>query len=394
MQKRNKRRPSSDSFRTHGTGAPRAEWPPGAMVTMITLAPAGNPQAVCAAQRSRTDRIQGMVGLARRRLLLAASLAVLARPGIGGDGSAWEGPTRPGTAKMAEYAALAHDAQREAFQNDGERRVAAGRACPIERLEWGTLTPAEFAERFVAAGRPVIFTDAMSSYATRPQDWLTKDGFVAAFGEIEAKAGTGAELAQYGGRSDRPPMKLRDIVGQFGSQTDPDNELFVFDMQVSAQLKRSFEEPAIFTDTFMAPFKGEAKWNMLSLGGDGLGLGFHTHADSWLGLFAGIKRWLLFEPGSFPTGEKLFPNRMLGVDALMRQWQNSTREHPHLLPLDCYQFPGELLYLPAGYAHATQNLGDSIGIGGQTQICSGAAHVSQLPITLVIVLLVRRLTGC
>lgn len=37
-------------------------------------------------------------------------------------------------------------------------------------------------------------------------------------------------------------------------------------MQVSAQLKRSFEEPAIFTDTFMAPFKGEAKWNMLSLG--------------------------------------------------------------------------------------------------------------------------------
>jgi hypothetical protein len=167
---------------------------------------------------------------------------------------------------MAEYAALAHDAQREAFQNDGERRVAAGRACPIERLEWGTLTPAEFAERFVAAGRPVIFTDAMSSYATRPQDWLTKDGFVAAFGEIEAKAGTGAELAQYGGRSDRPPMKLRDIVDQFGSQTDPDNELFVFDMQVSAQLKRSFEEPSIFTDTFMAPFKGEAKWNMLSLG--------------------------------------------------------------------------------------------------------------------------------
>jgi hypothetical protein len=133
----------------------------------------------------------------------------------------------------------------------------------------------------------------------------------------------------------------------------------------------SFSQPALFTDTFMN-IRG-ARWNMLSIGGDGAGLGFHTHADTWLGLAAGEKRWLLFEPGEFPADDPMFPNRMLSTALLMQLWPgnsssaSATDSMPR--PMECIQHSGEIMYLPSGWAHATQNLGDTIGVGGQTQTC-------------------------
>ena len=100
--------------------------------------------------------------------------------------------------------------------------------------------------------------------------WLarraTRDAFTRQFGEIEARVGTGPELAQYGGKSDRSLRRLADVVAQFGTEEDADNEFFVFDMEVSKQLAGSFTQPPLFSDTFMSPAAG-ARWNMLSLGG-------------------------------------------------------------------------------------------------------------------------------
>lgn len=104
----------------------------------------------------------------------------------------------------------------------------------------------------------------------RTYRWLarraTRDAFTRQFGEIEARVGTGPELAQYGGKSDRPLRRLADVVAQFGTEEDADNEFFVFDMEVSKQLAGSFTQPPLFSDTFMSPAAG-ARWNMLSLGG-------------------------------------------------------------------------------------------------------------------------------
>ena len=242
---------------------------------------------------------------------------------------------------------------------------ATGRKCTIERLPWGTLSFADFAAKHVRAGEPVIFTGATEAFVTEPDRWSTRQGFVEAFGDVRAKVGTGAELAQFGGKAEKS-LKLRDVVAQMGAEENEANELFVFDMDVAKQLG-GFAEPELFRDSFMSASAGAgaATWNMLSLGGDGTGLGFHTHVDSWLGLMAGAKRWLLYEPGRFPVGEPLFPNRMLGVDSAVRMAAN----HSQPQPMDCLQQAGEMLYLPAGWAHATVNLGDTVGIGGQTQTC-------------------------
>ena len=113
--------------------------------------------------------------------------------------------------------------------------------------------------------------------------------------------------------------------------------------------------------------------------GDGQGLGFHTHAHTWLGLIAGVKAWLLFEPGAFPRGNLSYPNRMLGAERLLSQWAaDGGGEEGGGRPMLCFQHPGEILYLPTGWAHAPLTLGETVGIGGQTQTCSGAEACTAL----------------
>ena len=203
--------------------------------------------------------------------------------------------------------------------------LLAGRRCAIDRVPWGSLTAAEFAEQYVSTGRPLILTDASTGFLRRPADWVTKAGFVAAFGALDVNVGTGAELAQFGGKNlfDNPTLTLGEVVAGFekaeGSEKEDasDSGRAVFDMRVTRQaaLADSFAQPDIFSETFMG-IKG-ASWNMLSLGGDGSGLvntpairpllvlsravagdllgfqAFHTHADTWLGLAAASSQAIL-----------------------------------------------------------------------------------------------------
>ena len=266
---------------------------------------------------------------------------------------------------------------------DALRSCAAakfGRACAVDRVPWGSLTPPEFKANHVDAMRPVIFTDAAEAFLARPAEWVSKKSFVEAFGALTVNVGTGAELAQFGGKNlfGSKPASLREVVdklaaGSGTSEEDASGDTAVFDMRVMQQpeLASSFVQPALFTDTFMN-LRG-ARWNMLSLGGDGTGLGFHTHADTWLGLAAGAKRWLLFEPGRFPAHDPMFPNRMLSTAQLMQRWPGNSSDPDAAgsmpRPMECIQRAGDIMYLPAGWAHATENLGDTVGVGGQTQTC-------------------------
>ena len=258
--------------------------------------------------------------------------------------------------------------------------VAFGRACAVDRVPWGTLSVAEFKSNHVDAMRPVIFTDAVEAFLARPAEWASKKSFVEAFGALTVNVGTGAELAQFGGKNlfGSRQVSLREVVDKLEvvggtSQEDASGDTAVFDMRVMQQpeLASSFVQPTLFTDTFMN-LRG-ARWNMLSLGGDGTGLGFHTHADTWLGLAAGAKRWLLFEPGHFPSHDPMFPNRMLSTGQLMQRWPGNISDADAAgsmrRPMECIQRVGDIMYLPAGWAHATENLGDTVGVGGQTQTC-------------------------
>ena len=106
-----------------------------------------------------------------------------------------------------------------------------------------------------------------------------------------------------------------------------------------------------------------------------LGLPFHHHGDTWLGLVYGMKRWFIYPPGASPpasierTYNPLYP---------VLDWFTSTYPllkglnqppvngdipvpqeagHKGYRPLECVQMPGDIMYVPASWAHSTINIG-------------------------------------
>ncbi|PRP85664.1 jmjC domain-containing protein 8-like [Planoprotostelium fungivorum] len=97
--------------------------------------------------------------------------------------------------------------------------------------------------------------------------------------------------------------------------------------------------------------RGTISWG---LGGSGTGVPFHTHGAVFAEVLHGMKRWFLYPPGAHPNFD---PN-----DSTLK-WMED------IYPLvrenglyECMLRPGEILYLPHGWWHATLNLGQSVFI--------------------------------
>ena len=106
---------------------------------------------------------------------------------------------------------------------------------------------------------------------------------------------------------------------------------------------------------------GSDTWNMISMGGSGSGLPWHTHGETWIGTVYGRKAWFIYAPGDAGSIQRGSPLQ----DAA--GWFTNTFPtlHHDMKPLQCVQQPGEVVYLPAGWAHLTVNLDETIGAGAQ-----------------------------
>eukprot|EP00940_MAST-03C_sp_MAST-3C-sp2_P003320 g3320.t1 len=85
--------------------------------------------------------------------------------------------------------------------------------------------------------------------------------------------------------------------------------------------------------------------SFLAIGGSGSGLGFHSHADAINIVLFGEKSWLLAPPGTSARG---------GNDQFIGDF---IRRFPHVESpwLAFEQRAGEILYIPEGWIHATNN---------------------------------------
>ena len=118
---------------------------------------------------------------------------------------------------------------------------------------------------------------------------------------------------------------------------------------------------------------------LFGLGGKDSGVMFHTHKSAVSAVFAGHKRWLIYD-------EQLHgPDRAF----LKKQLQRAKRRNPsfllnsmkawivNVLPMpevqewwhhagwDCVQGPGDLLFVPEGLHHGTINLDETLSLSAQ-----------------------------
>ncbi len=245
-----------------------------------------------------------------------------------------------------------------------ERGSSAASTCEVDRVALTDLSVARF-EREYRGLKPVIVTGATADW-NATKHWR-KETLLHDHGDARVELGHPSEIVAFGGTGSTFSTLGRFISG-FGDG-NASKDRFVFDssevLQQRPKLRADFATPAPFV-RMMAESRGGLPWDMLSIGDDGAGLSFHSHGDSWLGLVHGAKRWFIYPPGTAPR--QLFET--LGpIAPPMHQWvQRSLPELPIEAPrhlLDCLQEPGEAVYVPAGWLHATLNLGETIGAGGQ-----------------------------
>lgn len=106
--------------------------------------------------------------MARSSALLAAAV-LLAPRGCGG----WRAPSRPHTQRLLQDVQAAQECASgsDTCPTPAAASVRGARGCAIDRVPWGSLSTAQFAEQHVAAGRPIVFTGAAEAFVSKPQEW-------------------------------------------------------------------------------------------------------------------------------------------------------------------------------------------------------------------------------
>lgn len=266
--------------------------------------------------------------------------------------------------------------------------------CDIDVVESRNLSPAEFEEQYRGI-KPVIIKGLVKElkWPAREEGRWSRSTLLTKYGDRPVNVAPGAGIVYAGGGQTRSQTFGEFLEGlrthKKEESQDPSGANFIFDvkfMRKNLELEKDFKTPPHFEgfDNAATLEQGNA-WHMLSLGPSRSGLPFHVHGETWLGLVYGSKRWFIYPPGKGPHHTELESagwHPLLGVlewfqNILPRLTEISNNKKTHGIEtaheknfgsgslLQCVQAPGDVVYLPANWKHATLNIGEAIGVGGQ-----------------------------
>ncbi|NXT26159.1 JMJD8 protein, partial [Syrrhaptes paradoxus] len=246
--------------------------------------------------------------------------------------------------------------------------------CTVERAD-ASLTYSLFLQRF-AFSRPVILRGVTDNSAFRAL--CTRDKLLAAFGARSVRLSTAntysyrkvdvpfqeyvehllepQDLARLGSggcpppslHSQHPPVLTILIVPIL--PPTPDTLYFFGDNNFT-------EWGPLFQHYVPPPFRipGTSPAYSFGIAGSGSGVPFHWHGPGFSEVIFGRKRWFLYPPDKTPD---FHPNETTLA------WLHRTYPAlpPAQRPLECTLRPGEVLYFPDRWWHATLNLDTSVFI--------------------------------
>lgn len=223
--------------------------------------------------------------------------------------------------------------------------VAEGHAYEVERADAAQLSPREFAVRFMLRNRPVILRGATRGWRAA-REWGDAAGAVRCMGD-----GREARVARCSERefSDQPRVDM--TLGEWLRRSASEADLYVKDLRADPA---HYETPPHAADDWM-----EDRWpgahRFVYAGRAGTWTPLHCDvfsSYSWSANVCGRKEWLLFPPDAAP---------------LVRGVYNA--EEPGAAPKEALrrcvrveQGPGELIFVPSGWAHQVRNLDDTVSV--------------------------------
>jgi hypothetical protein len=228
---------------------------------------------------------------------------------------------------------------------DEEAAVASG--CPLKVVDASEVGSASL------RAQPLLVRDATAAWPARRT--LTRPAFLEEFGAAEwlpqyLLPGNATRIGRYLEQPPRRPLVfnrprdaalMRRLRAQVGIPAG-------FDALAGATVSSSSSTTATGLDFFV--------------GARGAGLPMHYHSGVWNALLWGSKLWALLPP----SRAAFAPEGQHPLDASWYSaWESGSADaEEDDSPLFCVQEAGDAIFLPSGWAHATVNLEESLGVGG------------------------------
>ena len=259
----------------------------------------------------------------------------------------------------------------------------------VDRRNASSLSREDFLENYVYQGKPVA-VDGLIDEWSAIENWR-RDGIVEKYGDKRIKlllSGDGSHSGTFTGWS-----SLKSYVDFISDITRRYNKGKVKKVNYDWKWKTGGSEkkfgksqkgvkrfPYFFQREFplgegilgdyeeLSHFDTDSKMNhaweidyrqaksLMILGAAGTGTGFHSHTSAYNALVYGRKRWYLLPP--------LLP-RVIDMDTALPWYEVLTYENLNKLPVKPIvfdQYPGEVVYIPSDWYHATVNMDLSVGI--------------------------------
>ncbi|XP_054849636.1 jmjC domain-containing protein 8 [Eublepharis macularius] len=219
-------------------------------------------------------------------------------------------------------------------------------SCTVERRD-ASLTYSQFIEQY-AFSRPVILQGITNN--TEFQACCTKEKLSARFGDHLVRLST-ANTYSYR----KVDLPFQDYVDQL---LEPQDRASLGSETLYFFGDNNFTEwGPLFQKYRPPPFRLPGTTGAYSFGiaGSGSGVPFHWHGPGYSEVIFGRKRWFLYPPEKTP---EFHPNKttlswLLDTYPFLPPWER---------PVECTVHPGEVLYFPDRWWHATLNLDTSVFI--------------------------------
>jgi len=271
----------------------------------------------------------------------------------------------------------------------------------VERLE--PISLENFRQNYGAGKKPVVFPSSMSPSTREDAAKWSREGLLHTYGGSSfTKLGTNRSLSEQGETDSTTRISLEEYLNPEGSLQPG----YMFITGLHREKLNRFEDALIndASDTIRQWQRGAEMGSYLNDDAAGAGettnslkqwepvvaigsankegapastgIPFHQHHAAWLHVLHGTKLWHLYPPtytassipGSFDDGSNIFRIGHSEWIAKVLPTLNQTTK-----PLEYLQQPGETMYIPEGWWHATSNLLSiprpnvvSVAVGGQS----------------------------
>jgi len=251
------------------------------------------------------------------------------------------------------------------------------RKCSIDRRS--SLTQEEFYKEYVATGKPVLVPGMVDEWPARTE-WQ-RERMINKYGDVQVTVIRSSEITrrQYAesesyisslgfqdeqSKASGGNMTFKEFVtvldGLSLKETDPP---YLFNYSPLPNLPEDYIHPYLFEpreDAFQTPYDMREEKSFFYVGKNSSGTYFHQHDHAWNTVLFGAKQWYLYPPMTGTPGP-MYTSPKIWAE----QYKNAVGDPP----LECVQYPGELLFIPGSWSHLTLNYGDTVGIA---MSCGGA----------------------